>query len=210
MTRSPALLLRLVGAALAAFALASCVTLLPKAKAVDLYRFGQAATSEAKTLAADRVGVFRASGSFQHESAGDRLMTSTNGQVAYVAETRWAAPATILWDQAVLGAFDANNGPARLISRGEPGTADSILRLDVRLFETHYDQGPKAPPTVVIRVRAALTGGKSRGLVSERVFETEVRASENRVPAIINAYDRAVGSLLKDVVDWTNTNAAAG
>ena len=44
-------------------------------------------------------------------------------------------------------AFDADPGPVRLISRGEPAAADYVLRLDVRNFEVQYDHGPKAAPT---------------------------------------------------------------
>jgi hypothetical protein len=29
-------------------------------------------------------------------------MTVTDGKVAYIARTRWAAPAVVLWDEAVL------------------------------------------------------------------------------------------------------------
>ena len=199
--------LRRIGAAFAALALTGCVTLLPKTKEVDLYRFGQPESAEAKVAPSNRVAVFRSSGSFQHESAGDRLLTLSSGKIAYIAETRWAAPATTLWDQAVLGAFDANGGQVRLVSRGEPGAADYVMRLDVRQFETRFEQGAKRAPTVVVRVRVALTGGRSKTLQSERIFETQIKARENRVAAIVTAYDQAVIGLLKDVVSWTNETA---
>ena len=198
---------RRIGGTIAALALSGCVTLLPKSKGVDLYRFGQSAMVDAKATPSKRVAVYRSSGGFQHESAGDRLLTLSDGKVAYIAETRWAAPATTLWDQAVLGAFDANGGDVRLVSRGEPGGAEYILRLDVRQFEAHFDHGEKQAPTVVVRVRAALSGGRAKTLQSERIFETQVKASDNRVAAIVTAYDQAVVGLLKDVVAWTNETA---
>jgi len=206
MTRPPALF-RLAGVAAVALALSACVSLLPKAKPAHLYRFGQPAGSEATTAAVGKVGVFRTNATFQRESAGDRILTITGGKVAYIAETRWAAPAAVLWDEAVLAAFDADPGPARLISRGEPAAADYILRLDVRNFEARYDHGAKAAPSVLVRVRAALTKA-DRALVSEKIFETEVRAADNRVTAIVPAYDQAVARILKDVVAWTNEQSA--
>lgn len=204
--RLPALL-RVATTALLALSLAGCISLLPKSKPVNLYRFGQPLAAEAVGGAQGQVGVFRTNATFQREAAGDRLLTVTNGQVAYLAETRWAAPAAVLWDEAVLAAFDADPGPVRLISRGEPASAAYVLRLDVRNFEAHYDRGPKAPPTIVVRVRAAMTRGTDRGLVSERIFETRVAATRNRVTSIVPAYDRAVAEVLKEVVAWTTAQA---
>jgi cholesterol transport system auxiliary component len=200
-------LFRLAGATLTALALSGCVSLLPKSKPAHLYRFGQPLAAEALQAPQGAVGVFRAASSFQRESAGDRLLTVTDGKAAYVAETRWVAPAAVLWDEAVLAAFDADHGPVRIISRGEPATADYVLRLDVRNFEAVYDRGAKAAPEVVVRVRAAITGGKDRSLISDKIFETRVRAAENRVSAIVPAYDRAVADVMAQVVAWTTEQA---
>lgn len=182
-------------------ALGGCITLLPKTRPADLYRFGQPGAAEALTAPQGSVAVLRTASAFQREAAGDRLMTVTGGKVAYIADTRWAAPAVALWDEAVLAAFDADPGPARLVSRGEPGTADYILRLDVRTFEARYDHGPKAAPTVVVRVRAAING---KAGVTERIVESRATAASNHVSAIVPAYDRAVAQTLKDIVAWTN------
>jgi cholesterol transport system auxiliary component len=206
MTR-PAALLRLAAAAAAAAALSGCISLLPKAKPVTLYRFGAPPAAAAPEAPQDSVGVFLTHGSFEREAAGDRILTVDGGKVAYVAETRWAAPAAVLWGQAVAAAFDADPGPARLVSRGEPARADYMLRLDVRTFETRYANGPKAPPSVVVRVRAALTRNGDRSLVSEKIFESKVDVSRNRMRAIVPAYDRAVGEVLGDLVAWVNAQA---
>ncbi|PZQ58161.1 MAG: ABC transporter [Phenylobacterium zucineum] len=200
-------LLRLAGIAATALALSGCVSLLPKTKPAHLYRFGQPLAAEAITAPQGTVGVFRAASIFQRESAGDRLLTITDGKAAYVAETRWVAPAAILWDEAVLAAFDADHGPVRVISRGEPASADYALRLDVRNFEAVYEHGAKAAPTVVVRVRAAITGGKDRSLISDKIFEKRVKAADNRVGAIVPAYDRAVAEILAEVVEWTTDQA---
>lgn len=209
MMRSPTPL-RLVAVTATALALSACVTLLPKTKPIDLYRFGATGGAVSADAPTGTVGVFRASSLFQREAGGDQLVTITDGKVAYLAETRWVAPAAVLWDAAVLSAFDADPGRARLISRGEAGKIDYVLRLDVRNFETRFDKGPKAAPTVVVRVRASLTNGANRSLTSERMFESQVSAADNRVSAIIPAYDSAVEAVLKDIVVWTNAAAVPG
>src|SRR4030095_14977037 len=123
MTRPPALIRRpfhpgrMAVIAAVALALGACVSLLPKTKPAHLYRFGQPVAAEALTASPGQVGVFRSSGVFQRESPGDRILTITSGKAAYVADTRWVAPAATLWDEAVVAAFDADGGTARLISR---------------------------------------------------------------------------------------------
>ncbi|WP_293676443.1 ABC-type transport auxiliary lipoprotein family protein [uncultured Phenylobacterium sp.] len=201
---------RLIGLGACALALSACVSLLPKTKPAHLYRFGQPAGAEAMTATPGQIGVFRTNASFQRESAGDRLLTVDGGKIAYVAETRWVTPAAVLWDEAVLAAFDADPGPVRLISRGEPATADYVLRLDVRNFEARYLSGPKLAPTVVVRVRAAMTGRADRALIAERIFEKQVPAADNRVGAIVSAYDKAVAEVLAEVVTWTTEQAKRG
>ncbi|ODT89573.1 ABC-type transport auxiliary lipoprotein family protein [Phenylobacterium sp. SCN 70-31] len=191
----------------AALSVSACISLVPKSKPVNLYRFGQPLSGAALETPTGAVGVFRTNGAFPREAGGDRILTITGGKAAYVAETRWVAPAAALWDAAVVAAFDADPGPTRLVARGETAAADYILRLDVRNFETRYDHGAKAAPTVVVRVRAALVGKGERQAISERLFESRAEASDNRVTAIVPAYDRAVADMLGQIVAWTNETA---
>lgn len=207
MTRATALLrLAVVGAS--ALALSGCISLLPKAKPAQLYRFGQSAIVRAQPApVAGAVGVFRASGSFQRESAGDQILTITDGRAAYIAQSRWVAPASVLFDEAVLAAFDADPGRVRLISRGESGTSGYSLRLDVRNFEAHYDAGGGPAPTVVVRVRAAMVRAQDSGVVGDQIIEARVPAADNRVTAIAAAFDKALSEVLAKVVAWTNQQA---
>lgn len=206
MTR-PLRLLSLTAVLGAALLASGCISLVPKSEPATLYRFGQPLSEAALDVPAGSIGVFRANGLFPREAAGDRILTFSNGRAAYVAETRWVSPASALWDAAVAAAFDADPGPTRLITRGELLAAAYILRLDVRNFETRYEGGAKAAPTVVVRVRASLSGTGEQGMVGEKLFEKRVRAADNRVSAIVPAYDQAVAELLSEVVAWTNETA---
>ena len=81
MMRSP-VPFRILGAAALALCLSACVSLLPKTKPADLYRFGQpsAAESGADTVNTGKVGVFRANSLFPREAGGDRMLTVTSRQ----------------------------------------------------------------------------------------------------------------------------------
>ena len=201
-------LLRCAAMGLAAAALAGCVSLLPKTKPAQLYRFGAAhaaAAAEAPPAGgATAVGVFWANGSFQRESAGDRILTVTGEKVAYIAQSRWAAPAETLFDQVVFESFDQAGGHVRLVPRGTPALTDFVLRVDVRDFEARYENGATAAPTVLVRMHATLTRNRERAFVSDQLFEARARAGDNRVSAIVAAYDKALAEAVGQLIAWTN------
>jgi cholesterol transport system auxiliary component len=199
-------LLRAAAAALAALALAGCISVLPKAKPAQLYRFGAPPPTEgmARDATPPRVALLKAPASFARAVGGDRILTVSGAQAAYVAQARWMAPAAGLFDEATAQAYDANTGPARLVARGEVASADYVLKLDMRNFEAVYEYGPKAPPVVLVRLRAIVTKTSDRGLAGEQIFESRVKASDNRVGAIVAAFNQASGEVLGKLVSWTN------
>ena len=198
-----------LGAVALALSLGGCVSLFPKGDPAQLYRFDAAAPSAEQGAGrpAGQFGVVRGGGSFTRAASGDRILTVDGGEVAYVANSRWVAPAVTLFDEALAQAFDANSGAARLISRGQTAKADYSLRIDVTRFEAVYDRGPKAAPLVVVSLRVALTRA-DRTLAGSDLIEAQVRAGDNRVSAIVAAFDQAVGEALNGLVAWTNRTGA--
>lgn len=199
---------RALAVAAAAMALTGCITLLPKAEPVGLYRFGVEPVAAAKGPPGALFGVFKTPTVFTRASAGDRLLTITNGEAAYIAGARWVSPASILFDEAVARAFEADPGRARLIGRGEVAKADLVLRLEVRSFEAVYVDGPKAAPEVLVQVRGVINRNNDRALVGDQVFEARVKASNNRVGAIVEAYDEATAKVLTDLTGWVSASGA--
>ncbi|MET0293705.1 MAG: ABC-type transport auxiliary lipoprotein family protein [Phenylobacterium sp.] len=200
---------RIVIIALAAAGLSGCISLLPKSDPALLYRFDVEPAASAAAPGARPVGVLKPPTRFTAAAGGDRLLTITGDQAAYVKGARWVTPASVLFDEAVANGFDGAAGPARLVTRGEVARADMVLRLEARSFETVYDNGQKAAPQVVIRIRAVLTRTTDRALVGEQIFEQIVRAGDNRQSAIVAAYDAGVANVVHDLVAWTNSAAAA-
>lgn len=202
---------RLTAAALAltAIALSGCISLFPKAEPAQLYRF-EAHPPSQKFPPGSLFGVLRLQSGFPRASGGDRILTVNNqGEAAYIAGARWVSPASVLFEEQVSTAFQGG-GRARLISRGEVIKADFSLKLDVQTFETHYDQGPKAAPEVVVVVRGSITRNRDRALVSDRLFTANIRAGENRVGAIVPAYNAALSQVLGEVVGWVNAVDTSG
>lgn len=187
-----------------ALALSGCISLLPKSKPAQLYRFGPTPAAAANVAQPGSVAVFRTNGQFQEEAADDRILTVTGGKAGYIAQSRWVAPAQVLFNEAVANAFDAS--PVRLIARGQQGRFAYALRVDVRSFEARYESGPHAAPTVVVHIHAALTK-TDQSSVGESDFETRIVASHNRVSAIVAAFDKAVKDVVGELVVWTEAKA---
>lgn len=215
--RKPLRAIALAALVAASVGLAGCISLFPKAKPATLYRFGAAPAAAApatpagpSTAPAGGFAILKGPTGFARAAATDQILTMTGGEAAYIAEGRWVSPAIVLFDEAVSRAFDADAGPARLVSRGEILRSDYTLKLDVRAFETQYVNGQKAAPEVLVAVRALLTRNSDSVVVGEQMFEARVPASENRIGAIVAAYDAAVSQTLRELVLWTNGRGAPG
>lgn len=191
-----------------ALSLAGCISLFPKSKPSQLYRFdGSAAVETQAQTPAVRVGVVRTRGGFNVGAASDRIMTVSGSQVTYLAQARWAEPAVTMFDEAVTRAFGKAAGPTRLAARGEPGRAPYALRLDVERFEAAYDHGEKAPPEVRVEVHMTLVRATDRKVVADLPIAARARAADNRIGAIVQAFDQATGEVLAKVVATTNETA---
>lgn len=209
MTAPQAVVLKTVTAglllAVAANLLAGCISLFPKAEPVQLYRFG--VTTPQVQEAATRgpsFGVHVTPTGFDRAAASDRILTVTGTQAAYIKGARWVTSSVALFDSALQRAFDADQGPARLVDHAEIAQTDYVLTLDVRTFEARYDHGQAASPTIVVELHAALDRTHDRILVGDRRFKASIAASDNRVGAIAQAFDQAVAQVLGELVVWVD------
>jgi cholesterol transport system auxiliary component len=196
---------RIAAVALAAVAigLSGCISLFPESEPAQLYRL-QPRLEAPPAPTGPVFGVLRLTTGFPRAAAGDRILTvSPGGEAAYIAGARWVTPAAVMFDELTAQAFQGG-GRARLITRGDVVKADYTLKLDVHGFEAVYDQGPKAAPEILVSVRAVITRSGDRALVGDRTFTARVRAGDNRVSAIVPAYDKALGQVLGEVVGWVN------
>ena len=204
--RAGAARLAAAGAALTlAAGLAGCITLFPKEKPVQLYRFDaavQAAQGSGRSFS-----VRTNPADFDTAAAGDQIMTVDGDQVGYVDSGRWSSPANQMFDEAVAHGFDVAGDGAHLV--GPTSKAQYRLHLAVGHFETRYTAGPTAPPTVVIIVRAVLERQSDLSLVGAQTFEADIPAGDNRVGAIVTAFDAAATKVIGDLVAWVGEKGGA-
>ncbi len=178
-------------------------SILREPPAEQLYRIGSPSPAPlaANQREAPTVRIGLDPGGFPREAAGIRILSAEGSRVSYLAGARWAAPASTMFEEALIRAFSAQPD-AVLYSRGAGGSAQSLLRVDVTEFEADYDQGPAAPPMVRVRASARLVVRQDRAVQGQRDFYAERRAADNRVSAVVDAYDAAVGQLTQEIAAW--------
>lgn len=193
---------RLVAIAAVALGVSGCISLFPEKTPAQMYRFGASTPAAAEAGARDGE-VLRGPIVFSRAASNDRIVTVNGTEIAYVAASRWVAPAPALFQEALERGFAATPGAPRLSPFGQGVAATGVLNLDVDAFEARYEQGLEAAPTIVVRIRARITHPRERQLLGEQVFEVRRPASENRVSAIVQAYDTAVSEALASLIAWT-------
>ncbi len=197
---------RAIGSGMVALALGGCVSLLPAPPPTQLYRFGpDAAEAPPDRPPAPGPGVVLAEVSLPAASTGDQILTLTGDRAAYVAGARWVTPAVQMFREDAERAFAERARRVRLLHRGEIAAAAAVLRLDVADFEVRY-AAADAPPAVVVSLRANLARADGGGL-QQRGFTARQAAAENRVSAIVRAFDVATARVLGQVVAWTDAAA---
>ena len=204
------------GLAIAA-ALSGCA-LLSTPDPVQNYRFGlpmAAPSAVGDTPAPLTVSIRRIE--FPQAAGDDRILGVTGLETAYIAGARWVSPASTLFDDSLKAAFANRADRIRVLGRREPGTPPLVLQVTVTTFEARY-AAPGATPEVVVTARAQLRstperqagGGAIRpeqGRSVERVFTVTQPAGENRVSAIVAAFDTATRDINTQIADWTIQSA---
>ena len=201
----PRTMMRLALAGGASLLLTACVSLFPKGPAAQLYMFGGAPAASPATATTSPMVIARGPIEFDSAAASDRILTIDGaGGAAYIEASRWVSPAPVLFEEALDRAFQRTKGAPRLVERGNLVRAPLLLTLDVQAFEARYDHGADAAPTVQVSVRAVLIRTGDRTVVGDTMLTVAKPASDNRVGAIVQAYDGAVQDLLAQLITWTS------
>jgi cholesterol transport system auxiliary component len=198
--------IKIAVAAAAALAVSGCA-LLSSPDPVQTYRFGgpAAATAASEGQAGLRqVSLRRVE--FPEAVEGDKILGVTGTETAYIAGARWVSPASDLYMESLENAFSAQATRVRVIGPRELSRGERSLNIDIRAFEARYD-APGATPTVVVTARARLLAMPDRSVAAERTFTVQQPAAENRVSAIVEAFDIATRDLNTQIVAWTDANA---
>ena len=124
-------------------------------------------------------------------------------QLEYFANAGWTDRAPLMVQTLLIESFENSD---RIVAVGRESVglrADFILKSELREFQAEYFRGTL--PSVRVAINAKLVKMPRRAIVGSRSFEAVEPAKADSMDAIIAAYDGALGSVLKDLVEWTLT-----
>jgi cholesterol transport system auxiliary component len=126
-------------------------------------------------------------------------MTPTSSD--YYAKAAWTDRAPLMVQTRIVDSFE-NTRKIVAVARESIGIrANYVLQPDLRNFEALYYYGK--PPIVRVRIIAKLVRMPDRQIIGVASFERCVRARADSIPKVIEAFDQALGSVIKRLVAWT-------
>jgi cholesterol transport system auxiliary component len=211
-------LMKTLGAATvlgAALVLTGCVTLFPKTKPAQLYRFGytpelvekkaEAAGTAGAVAGTVPNGIVFGTVTFPQDSAGDRIVTVEGSQVSYVAEARWTSSASGMFKDAISTGFARGGQTVTLEPRG-PTAANFRLDISVRRFETDYSRNR---PTVSVALDARLIRLSDRMVVGQKFISADVPVRKNDMSLMAEGYNAATTQVVTGLIDFSEESLAA-
>jgi cholesterol transport system auxiliary component len=119
----------------------------------------------------------------------------------YYSKTAWTDRAPVMVQTRIVDSFE-NSHKIVAVARESIGLhANYVLQTDLRNFEAMYFYG--GTPIVKVRIVAKLVRLPDRQIIGTATFERCVRARADKVPKVVEAFDQALGGVMKRLVAWT-------
>jgi cholesterol transport system auxiliary component len=137
----------------------------------------------------------------------DRIVLQTTPYtVDKFANAAWPDRAPIMVQSLLVESFEST-GKITAIARESVGLrADYVLKPELRKFTAVYD-AQSSGPLVSIIVNVRLVKMPERAIIAQATFDARERATRNEMEAIVEAFDDALGKILKRTIEWTLTTA---
>ena len=210
--------LRLACACLLALLLGGCAgsLLQSDARTPDTFRLDFTAATATASATPSNSGLALAVARPRAASAldTDRIaVRSAGNRFDYYLDARWAEPAPQMLQQNLVSALAATaqfgggvmTAPARM-------PTELLLDVELRRFEVvtaGTDAASSgAAPVVHVQVQASLVDLRRTARVTSFISEAEATASENRLSAVIAAFDRANAQVVSDISERARQAAA--
>ena len=121
----------------------------------------------------------------------------------YYARATWVDRAPAMVQALLVESFDNTRKIVSVTRRPSSPRADYSLVTELREFQAEYDGD--GPPAVRVRINARLVKLPRRTVVAAKSAEHVERAKGTDLVSIINAFDEALGRVMRRIVEWTLT-----
>ena len=147
--------IKLLLAGLTALSASACVSLLPEAEPVAVYRLSSPIPRASEQLPGVIVEIERPTAP-AGLSGDDIAIERSEGHLAYLSGAAWISPAPIALQSLVVDTFHAAENGVEPVYPADAVRSEYELRLDLRSFEAVYDQGESGAPLIRVRIMARL------------------------------------------------------
>lgn len=119
----------------------------------------------------------------------------------YYSKVAWTDRAPLMVQTRIVDSFENSRKIVAVARDSISIRANYVLQSDLRNFEALYYYGPQ--PVVRVRIVAKLVRMPDRQIIGVASFERCLRARADKVPKVVEAFDQALGSVMKRLVTWT-------
>jgi cholesterol transport system auxiliary component len=134
-------------------------------------------------------------------NTGRIAITNSPTSYDYYSKTAWTDRAPMMVQTRIIDSFE-NSHKIVAVAREAIGLrANYVLQVDLRNFEAMYFYG--GTPIVHVRMVAKIVRMPDRQIIGVGTFERCVRARADKVRSVVEAFDQALGSVIKRLVAWT-------
>ncbi|HEY3656862.1 MAG TPA: ABC-type transport auxiliary lipoprotein family protein [Steroidobacteraceae bacterium] len=121
----------------------------------------------------------------------------------YFADARWSGPLDEVLQDLALQAFGTGAHLRNVSADVSAFTSAYWLEIDVVDFQAEYTS-QSAAPTIHVHLLARVGAAGDRRILGTVDATAREIATDNRVPAIVDAYERAAGAALAEIVTGTS------
>jgi cholesterol transport system auxiliary component len=140
--------------------------------------------------------------------ASERIALLRSGQrFDFYAASRWAAPAPDVVESVLVDTLRATGLFSAVFDDSAPFAPHYNLRCNLRRFEADYTRGGSAP-TVFVTLDCTLGRHRDRALLSSFTASGSAVASDDRLSAVVAAFESATAAAMGELGRGT-TNAIA-
>ena len=195
------MILRMAVWVAAAASLVGCQLISAVSDPIDLYTVTPKSTFDPDLPAVYWQLAVEAPAASANLSTGRIAIAMTPTSTDYYANAAWTDRAPLMVQTRIVDSFE-NSHKIVAVARESIGLrANYVLQSDLRNFEAMYFYG--GTPVVHVRIVAKLVRMPDRQIIGVGTFERCVRARADKVPKVVEAFDQALGSVMKRLVAWT-------
>jgi cholesterol transport system auxiliary component len=120
----------------------------------------------------------------------------------YYAESAWTDNAPAMVQTLLIESFESTKRISAVGREAIGLRPDFILKTDLREFEAIY-KGDNPVPTVWVRMNAKVVQMPDRRIIASETFGSEMPAKGGALKDVVEAFDEALGRVLKQIVLFT-------